>query len=232
MNLLVVVLAISTPFAFANQSSTNFRGTISTRLYEGVENGYSRGLEDADGDYEEVNDNSNDDTIMMIEQEVETTLVDMFYNAPSEWSTRHWAFFAGMVAIVSIVLCWFCACCVIPCCCCPTRRDSVKPLVVKTQDEYNHYTNDLMKDDAAKNKKADTEKVLERPLGLDQMEDAISTSSSESGGSNMDSSVPLSSGETESFQDEYEESDSDAYEHTNSHGQYYKFKGRHRRQLT
>lgn len=192
-----------------------------------------RGLEDAgnyqeqDYDQEDGDDANYDDTFMAIEHEVETALTDMFYSAPSEWTPLHWAFFAGLVLIASVLLCWFCICCFIPCCCCSSRGSDAKPLVVRTEEEHNHYTNDLMVNDNHKDDKHDSD---ENDTDDDSAEDSSEheTDYTESN-SNLDSSP---SSFEESFEDEYQESDTDAYEFTNSHGDYYKYTGRSRRQLT
>jgi len=197
-------------------------------------NRHLRNLEDA-GNYEGSGENGNDDngnyrdTIMAIEQDVEATLKDMFYNAPSEWTGRHWAFFSGIVAIVLLVLCWFCAC-FIPCCCCP-GGDS-KPLVVKTEEEHNRYTNDLMTE---QNNAIDYQYTEEGNATLEHAEESESDFHDEyesdftGTDSNFDS---MASTDVESFHNESEEkSDYEDYEYTNSNG-YYKYSGPNRRQLT
>jgi hypothetical protein len=108
-----------------------------------------RGLEDTEeaGD-EDVNNNddSSDGKLMSIEHELESALVEMFYNAPSEWTGRHWALVAGMVAIVSILLCWFCLCVIN--CFCGSKGES-KPMLLRTDAEQNNQY-DLMKDEQNK----------------------------------------------------------------------------------
>jgi hypothetical protein len=224
-----------------------------------------RGLEDAgnyqeqDYDQENGDDANNDGTFMTIEHEVETALKDMFYSAPSEWTPLHWAFFTGLVLIASILLCWFCIC-FITCCCCPRRGSDAKQLVVRTEEEHNRYTNDLMvndnhtdddhesdgndSDDDSEEHNHYTDDLMvndnrtddeHESDGNDSDDDDSAEGSSEhetvytESISNLDSSPSTFE---ESFQDEYQESDTDAYEFTSSHGDYYKYTGRNRRQLT
>ena len=127
---------------------TRLTGTVGAGHDQGLDARQDRnlrGLEDA-GYYEYDNngDDNYNNTFATIEHDVETTLKDMFYNPPSEWSGLHWAFFACMVAIVSVSLCFFAAC-IISSCCCP--RGGGKPLVVRTQDEHDRYTDELMRND-------------------------------------------------------------------------------------
>lgn len=113
-----------------------------------------RRLEDAGGNEDNGEDDTDDNTIMNIEQDVETALTDMFYTAPSEWTGKHWAFFAGIVTTVCIVLGLFAAC-VISCCC---SRGGGKPVVVRTQEELDRctdYTDALMRDPVSNNTEDD-----------------------------------------------------------------------------
>ena len=202
-----------------------------------------RRLEDVDngGDEDEnTDDDSSDDTLMAIENEVESALIDMFYSAPSEWTGRHWAIFASMIALISLFLCWFCLC-VIPCFCC--SKGESKPLIVRTEDEqYNQYKNNLRTEDEQSNQyknnllkdnqnnheytnelmidnnATEGEETDENSFG--QLEYATSTYTA-TDTSNFDSGA--STGE-ESFQNEYTRA--------NNHGDYYRYTGPNRRQLT
>lgn len=207
-----------------------------------------RRLEDAEnsedaGENNNNDDDNSDDKFMAIEQQVEANLVDMFYNAPSEWTLRHWAFFAGMVSIISIFLCWFCVCVIS--CCCRSKAGETKPLVIRTEEEHNQYTNQLMVDD--QDQHIVNDRV--RPMANDQGQlvangqdqpviDEKATEGEETNGGNstFDHTEDDTSAYTDSnFDSSFASTDDEQHsfhEYTNSHGNYYRYTGPSRRQLT
>lgn len=222
----LLILAAIAPSAIAIRKVATAAESNLSSPFPSISTKNLRRLEDSANDGDNDGSSTDDDflygeTIMSIEKEVETALIDMFYSAPSEWTTRHWAFFGGMMAILFMVLCWCCTCAIPLCCGCSGQTDT-KPLVVRTEEEHNHYTNELMTDDDKVEKQAPTDVNSRHETFEDE-------SASDYTGSYATSS---SSSSAEAFQDEYQESDGEAYEYTNSHGNYYKYKGRHRRQLT
>jgi hypothetical protein len=195
--------------------------------------------EDAGDEDENNNDGSSDGKLMSIEHEVESALVEMFYNAPSEWTGRHWALVAGMVAIVSILLCWFCLCVIN--CFCGSNGES-KPLVLRTEAEQNNQY-DLMKDEQNKQYTKDlmkNEQKNQYTNNLCIMIDNTATEGDVTDDGNSFGQLENSEYETSTFSatdSNFDSASTDEESFQNedispiSHGDY-RYTGRNRRQLT